>query len=218
MSYSDFPLVTVNSSRFGRRINLGNPLPGTVLDQLFRTARTYNDWSDQPVGEDTLRALYDLVKLGPTSANSSPARFVWVRSAEAKSRLAALAMDANRPKILAAPVTVVIGHDLDFPDTMAKLFPARAEMMRQYFLQPGMAEVTAMRNGTLQGGYLIIAARSLGLDCGPMSGFDNAGVDREFFAGTRIQSNFICSLGHGKPESVFPRNPRLTFEEAGRIA
>ncbi len=197
---------------------MGNPLPGTVLDQLFRTARTYNDWSDQPVGEDTLRALYDLVKLGPTSANSSPARFVWVRSAEAKSRLAALAMDANRPKILAAPVTVVIGHDLDFPDTMAKLFPARAEMMRQYFLQPGMAEVTAMRNGTLQGGYLIIAARSLGLDCGPMSGFDNAGVDREFFAGTRIQSNFICSLGHGKPESVFPRNPRLTFEEAGRIA
>jgi 3-hydroxypropanoate dehydrogenase len=197
---------------------LANPLPAAALDQLFRSARTYNDWKDEPVGEDTLHALYDLLKWGPTSANASPARFVWVRSAEGKSRLAALAMEQNRPKILAAPVTVIIGHDIDFHDAMPKLFPSRAEMMQQYFKQPGMAEVTAMRNGTLQGGYLIIAARALGLDCGPMSGFDNAGVDREFFAGTRIQSNFICSLGHGKPESVWPRNPRLTFEEAGRLA
>jgi 3-hydroxypropanoate dehydrogenase len=197
---------------------LANPLPAAALDQLFRTARTYNDWSDETVSDDTLRALYDLVKWGPTSANASPARFVWVRSAEGKARLASHAMELNRPKILAAPVTVIIGHDLDFPDTMPKLFPARGEMMQQYFKQPGVAEVTAMRNGTLQGGYLIVAARSLGLDCGPMSGFDNAAVDREFFAGTRIQSNFICSLGHGKPESVWPRNPRLTFEEAGRLA
>ncbi len=128
------------------------------------------------------------------------------------------AMDANRPKILAAPVTVIIGHDMDFPHTMPKLFPARGEMMRGYFLQAGVAEVTAMRNGSLQGAYLILAARALGLDCGPMSGFDNAAVDKSFFAGTRIQSNFICCLGHGKPESVFPRNPRLTFEEAGRFA
>jgi nitroreductase len=172
----------------------------------------------QPIADDTLHALYDLVKWGPTSANSSPARFVWVRSPEAKAQLASLAMDANRPKILAAPVTVIIGHDLDFPDTMPKLFPARGEMMRGYFQQPGVAEVTAMRNGSLQGGYLIVAARSLGLDCGPMSGFDNAGVDAAFFSGTRIQSNFICCLGHGKPESIFPRNPRLTFEEAGRLA
>ncbi len=194
------------------------PLPAAALDQLFRSARTYNDWSDKPVGEDTLRSLYDLLKWAPTSANSSPARFVWVRSTEGKSRLSSLAMELNRPKILAAPVTVIIGHDLDFPDTMPKLFPARGEMMQQYFKQPGVAEVTAMRNGTLQGGYLILAARALGLDCGPMSGFDNAGVDREFFAGTRIQSNFICCLGHGKPESVWPRNPRLTFEEAGRFA
>jgi len=197
---------------------LANPLPAAALDQLFHSARTYNDWSDEPVGEDTLRALYDLLKWGPTSANASPARFVWVRSAEGKSRLASLAMEQNRPKILAAPVTVIIGHDFDFHDAMPILFPARAEMMQQYFRQPGMAEVTAMRNGTLQGGYLILAARALGLDCGPMSGFDNEAVDREFFAGTRIQSNFICSLGHGKPESVWPRNPRLTFEEAGRFA
>lgn len=197
---------------------MAKPLPPAALDQLFRHARTYNDWSSEPVDEDTLRALYDLLKWGPTSANSNPARFVWVRSAEGKSRLASLAMEANRPKILSAPVTAIIGHDLDFPHTMPKLFPARGEMMRGYFQQSGVAEVTAMRNGSLQGAYLIVAARALGLDCGPMSGFDNAGVDQAFFAGTRIQSNFICSLGHGKPESVFPRNPRLTFEEAGRFA
>jgi len=197
---------------------LAQPLPAAALDQLFRSARTPNDWTDEPVAEETLRALYDLYKWGPTSANSSPARFVWVRSAEGKSTLASLAMEGNRPKILAAPVTVIIGHDLDFPDTMPKLFPARGEMMRQWFRHPGVAEITAVRNGSLQGAYLIIAARALGLDCGPMSGFDNAAVDKAFFAGTKIQSNFICSLGHGKPESIFPRNPRLAFEEAGRFA
>jgi 3-hydroxypropanoate dehydrogenase len=185
---------------------------------LFRHARTPNGWTDEPVPEDTVRALYDLFKWGPTSANSSPARYVWVRSAAGKAQLASLAMEANRPKILEAPVTVIIGHDLDFHESMPKLFPARGEMMRQMFRQPGVGEVTAMRNGTLQGAYLIIAARALGLDCGPMSGFNNAAVDQAFFAGTRIQSNFICSLGHGKPESIFPRNPRLSFEEAGRFA
>jgi 3-hydroxypropanoate dehydrogenase len=197
---------------------MAKPITEAALDQLFRSARTPNDWQPEPVEEGTVRALYDLLKWGPTSANGSPARFVWVQSAEAKSRLAALAMEANRPKILAAPLTAIIGYDLDFPETMPKLFPARGEMMRQMFKQPGLAEVTAMRNGSLQGGYLILAARALGLDCGPMSGFDNAAVDKEFFAGTRIQSNFICCLGHGKPESIFPRNPRLTFEEAGRFA
>ena len=190
---------------------MGHALSAEALDQLFRSARTPNDWADETIDDATLHALYDLAKWGPTSANSSPARYVWVRSAEGKSLLASLAMEANRPKILAAPVTVI-------PETMLKLFPARGEMMRGYFLQPGVAEVTAMRNGTLQGAYLIIAARALGFDCGPMSGFDNAAVDKAFFAGTRIQSNFICSLGHGKPESVWPRNPRLTFDEAGRIA
>jgi 3-hydroxypropanoate dehydrogenase len=197
---------------------MAKPIPEAALDQLFRTARTPNDWQPGPVEDTTVRALYDLLKWGPTSANGSPARFVWVHSAEAKSLLASLAMEANRPKILAAPLTVIIGYDLDFPETMPKLFPARGELMRQMFKQPGVAEVTAMRNGSLQGAYLIMAARALGLDCGPMSGFNNAGVDQAFFAGTRIQSNFICCLGHGKPESIFPRNPRLTFEEAGRFA
>jgi 3-hydroxypropanoate dehydrogenase len=194
------------------------PLAAQALNQLFRDARTPNDWMPEPIDENTVRTLYDLLKWGPTSANASPARFVWVRSPEGKALLASLAMEGNRPKILAAPLTVIIGHDLDFPDTMPKLFPARGEMMREWFRQPGVAEITASRNGTLQGAYLILAARALGLDCGPMSGFDNAGVDRAFFAGTKIQSNFICSLGHGKPESIFPRNPRLSFEEAGRFA
>jgi 3-hydroxypropanoate dehydrogenase len=193
-------------------------LPAQALDQLFSSARTYNGWTDQPVHEATVRTLYDLLKWGPTSANSCPARFVWVRSPEGKSKLASLAMESNRPKILAAPLTAIVAHDLDFPGTMLKLFPDRGEMMRQWFLQPGVAEVTAMRNGSLQGAYLIMAARALGLDCGPMSGFDNAAVDQAFFAGTRVHSNFICSLGYGKPESVLPRNPRLTFEEAGRFA
>jgi 3-hydroxypropanoate dehydrogenase len=197
---------------------MSNALSPAALDQLFRTARTPTDWRDVPVGDALIRELYDLMKWGPTSANSSPARFVWVRSPEGKAQLAELAMEQNRPKILAAPVTVIVGHDLDFPETMPKLFPARGEMMKQMFLRPGVAEITGFRNGSLQGGYLIVAARALGLDCGPMSGFDNAGVDRVFFAGTRIQSNFICCLGYGKPESIFPRNPRLTFDEAGRFA
>jgi 3-hydroxypropanoate dehydrogenase len=197
---------------------MAQSLPSAALDQLFRTARTPNDWQDTPVSDHLVHELYDLFKWGPTSANSSPARYVWVRSAEGKAQLAALAMEANRPKILAAPLTVIIGNDHDFPETMPKLFPARGEMMRQYFSSPGVAEVTAMRNGTLQGAYLIVAARALGLDCGPMSGFDNAAVDAAFFAGTAIKSNFICCLGHGKPESIWPRNPRLSFEEAGRFA
>ncbi len=197
---------------------MSNAIPASALDQLFRTARTPNDWKSEPVDDATIHALYDLLKWGPTSANATPARFVWVRSAEGKSLLASLAMEANRPKILAAPLTVIIGNDLDFPEMMPKLFPARGEMMRQMFKQPGVAEVTAMRNGSLQGAYLILAARALGLDCGPMSGFDNAAVDKAFFDGTQIKSNFICSLGYGKPESVWPRNPRLSFDEAGRFA
>jgi 3-hydroxypropanoate dehydrogenase len=197
---------------------MASALEPAALDQLFRSARTFNEWRETPVDERVVKELYDLLKWGPTSANSCPARFVWVRSSEEKSQLASLAMDKNRPKILAAPLTVIIGNDLDFPEMLPKLFPDRGEMMRQTFRQPGLREITAMRNGTLQGGYLIIAARALGLDCGPMSGFDNAAVDQAFFAGTRIQSNFICCLGYGKPNSAFPRNPRLSFEEAGRFA
>ena len=188
------------------------------LDQIFRAARTPNGWTDCPVEDATVREIYDLMKWGPTSANCSPARFVWLRSADGKATLAGLAAEPNKPKILRAPVTVVVGHDLDFAAELPKLLPHAAEVMQQYFAAPDVAEVTAMRNGTLQGAYLIVAARALGLDCGPMSGFDNAGVDKAFFSGARIQSNFICSIGYGDPASVFPRNPRLSFEEAGRWA
>ena len=193
-------------------------LNDSSLDQIFRAARTPNGWTDRPVGHDTVREIYDLMKWGPTSANSSPARFVWVRSADAKATLAGLAAQGNELKILQAPVTVIIGHDLDFAGKLGQLLPHNAEAMQKFFATPGVTEATAMRNGTLQGAYLIVAARALGLDCGPMSGFDNVGVDKAFFSGTRIQSNFICSIGYGDPASVFPRNPRLSFEEAGRWA
>lgn len=193
-------------------------LPGASQDQIFRSARTYNGWTSTPVGEAVVRETYELLKWGPTSANSSPARFVWVRSKEGKAKLAELAMEANRPKILAAPLTVIIGNDLDFASKLPKLLPHNAEVMQKAFAAPGMAEATAMRNATLQGAYLIIAARALGLNCGPMSGFNNAAVDEAFFEGTHIKSNFICSIGYGREDSVFPRNPRLSFEEAGRFA
>jgi nitroreductase len=193
-------------------------LDGSALDQLFREARTRNGWTDRPVTDDQLRELYDLLKFGPTSSNCCPARFVWVRSEDAKRRLSELAAPGNAPKILAAPVTVIVGYDLSFPEQMPKLFPARGEQMQQFFADPIIAEVTAFRNGSLQGAYVILAARALGLDCGPMSGFDNEAVNQEFFANTRIKSNFICSIGYGSDQNLFPRNPRLTFEEAGRLA
>lgn len=188
------------------------------LDLIFRSARTFNDWLDRPVDDTRVRDVYDLMKWGPTSANCSPARFVWVRSPGGKIKLAELAWERNRAKILQAPLTVIIGNDLDFAAKVPKLMPHNAEALQKAFTAPGMTEATAMRNGSLQGAYLIIAARALGLDCGPMSGFDNAGVDRKFFAGTNIQSNFICSVGYGVLASLFPRNPRLSFEEAGHFA
>ena len=189
-----------------------------ALDQLFRAARTRNAWTDRPVSEDQIRELYDLVKLGPTSANSCPARFVWVRSTEGKARLAAHVSKTNRPKVLAAPVTAIVGYDLDFADRLPQLFPARGQMMQELFRDGALAQTTAFRNSSIQGGYLILAARALGLDTGPMSGFDNERVDAEFFAGTRIKSNFICSLGYGSDENLFARNPRLSFDEAGKFA
>ena len=197
---------------------MSKELHSEALNQLFVTARTHHEWTDAPVDESIVRSLYDLLKWGPTSANCCPARFVWVRSPEGKALLASLAMDSNRMKILAAPLTAIVGNALDFPATLPALFPARGEMMRQRFLQGGGIEATAMRNATLQGGYLIVAARALGLDCGPMSGFDNAAVDRAFFAGKNIQSNFICSLGYAKEDRSVARDPRLDFEEAGWFA
>jgi 3-hydroxypropanoate dehydrogenase len=196
---------------------MSDKMNAVALDQLFRVARTRNGWTDRPVSDEQIRELYDLLKLGPTSANSCPARFVWVRAPERKARLAALASQTNGPKILAAPVTVIIGFDLDFAEQLPKLFPARGQKMKELFQNADLAHTTAFRNASLQGGYLILAARALGLDTGPMSGFDNKAVDHEFFAGTRIKSNFLCSIGYGSDENLFPRNPRLTFEEAGRF-
>jgi nitroreductase len=194
-------------------------LGDSALDQLFRSARTRNGWTDQSVPEALIRELYELLRMGPTSANACPARFVWVRSPEGKQRLSDLASETNKAKILEAPWTVIVGYDLDFSESLPKLFPAKGEAMRKNFKSDAkLAEVTAFRNGTLQGGYLILAARALGLDTGPMSGFNNAGVDAAFFAGTSIRSNFLCSLGYGNDRNLFPRNPRLSFEEAGRIA
>jgi 3-hydroxypropanoate dehydrogenase len=190
-----------------------------ALDQLFRAARTPNGWTNTPVEDNLVYQLYDLMKWGPTASNSCPARFIWVRSSEGKSQLASVTMPPNRPKILAAPLTVIIGNDLGFSDSLPKLVsPERVPVVQGMLKTPGLTESMAMRNGSLQGAYLILAARALGLDCWPMSGFDNAGVDREFFAGTRIQSNFLCSLGYANPELVHPRGPRLTFGEAGRFA
>ncbi len=193
-------------------------LAPAALDQLFRQARSCNEWTEKEVDEATVRQLYDLLKFGPTSANSSPARIVWVRTPEARAQLAAVASPGNRPKLLSAPLVAIVGNDLSFADALPKLLPAdRAETMQEMFKDAALAEATAMRNGSLQGAYLIMAARALGLDCGPMSGFGQKAVDDLFFAGTNIKSNFLCCLGYGK-EPPFPRNPRLSFEEAGRFA
>lgn len=188
-----------------------------ALDQLFRTARTQNSFQDRPVEDSQLRALYDLLKWAPTSANASPARFVFVKSAEAKQKLAPALSEGNLAKTLAAPVTAIIAFDQDFHEKLPYLFPHTDA--KSWFDGPreGRYEA-AFRNGTLQGAYLILAARALGLDAGPMSGFDAAKVDEAFFAGTVIKSNFLVNLGYGDPAGVFPRLPRLSFDEAARIA
>ncbi len=195
---------------------MSKPLNDQALDQVFRTARSVNFWTPDKVSDALLHQVYDLAKFGATSANASPARFVFVSTPQAKARLEPLLSEGNRAKSMAAPVTVIIGHDLNFAEQMPKLFPSNPDA-RHWFSAPGVTEITAMRNGTLQGAYLMLAARMLGLDCGPMSGFDNAGVDAEFFAGTQIKSNFLCNLGYGSDENVFPRSPRLGFEEACQI-
>jgi len=187
------------------------------LDTLFRTARTYYSWADTPVTRVQMQAIYDLTRMGPTSANCQPARFVWCESAEAKERLAACVSDGNRPKVLAAPATVVVGMDMAFYEKLPQLFPHDQTARSWFEGKPDVIRDTAFRNSTLQGAYLIMAARSLGLDCGPMSGFDKAKVDAAFFAGTTIETNFICSVGHGTEEKLFPRLPRLSFEEACEI-
>ena len=185
-----------------------------ALDQIFRTARSLSFWLDKPVGDDTLRRLYDLMKWGPTSANSSPARILFLRTPEAKQRLIPALSPTNVEKVQTAPVTAIIGYDLRFYDRLPQLFPHAPGYRDHFANSPALAEVTARRNSSLQGAYLIIAARALGLDCGPMSGFDNAKVDQEFFPLTHVRSNFLCNLGYGDRSRLHPRNPRLSFEEA----
>ena len=187
-----------------------------ALDTIFRGARSQNKWLDKPVSPALLMAVYDLMRFGPTSANCSPARIVFVVSPEAKARLKPLLAPTNIEKTMTAPAVAIVGYDLDFPEHLPRLFPHNPGA-NDWFNDPAHRQTTAFRNGSLQGGYLIIAARALGLDCGPMSGFSNEGVDREFFAGTNVKSNFICALGYGDPSGLFERNPRLTFDEACQI-
>jgi 3-hydroxypropanoate dehydrogenase len=192
------------------------PVADAVLAQLFTEARTRNAWSDRPVSEDLLRKLYDLTKFGPTAVNATPARFVFVTSPEAKARLIPLMGEGNREKTLQAPVNVIIGHDIEFHETLPVLFP-HAPGARDWFADEAGRRETAFRNSSLQGGYFLLAARALGLDVGPMSGFDPAGVKAEFFPDSTVEPNFIVNLGYGTDENLFPRSPRLGFEEAASI-
>jgi 3-hydroxypropanoate dehydrogenase len=206
---------------------MNQPLDDQALDQIFRTARTYTAWLDKPVTDETLRQIYDLMKWGPTSANASPARFVLVRSKEARERLRPTLSPGNVDKTMTAPVTVIVAYDLLFFAKLPKLFPHNPKMRDLFASNPQLVEVTAKRNSSLQGAYLMIAARALGLDCGPMSGFDNARLDEEFFGAGKecegceqeffpdghVKSNFLCNLGYGDPAKLFPRGPRLEFGE-----
>lgn len=194
---------------------MNDRLSDTALDQLFRAARSRNAWRDEPLPDERWRELYDLVKMGPTSANVSPARFVFLVSDAAKQRIAPHLSGANRGKSMAASAIVIIGQDMAFADRMPDLFPHNPSA-RFWFADPAVAEETASRNAALQGAYLILAARALGLDAGPMSGFDRAGVDTEFFTGTNIRANFLCALGVGS-DDPFPRLPRLSFEDACQL-
>lgn len=191
-------------------------LDDAALDQLFRTARSYNGYTDAPVTRAQMDEIWELMKMGPTSANQLPARLVWCESDEAKQRLAKHASGTNGPKILAAPVTVIIGMDMEFYEQLPELFPP-ADAKSWFVGKPELIEVSAIRNSTLQGAYFIMAARAIGLDAGPMSGFDNAGVDAEFFAGTAIRSNFISTLGVGDPATIFGRLPRPPFDRFNTV-
>jgi 3-hydroxypropanoate dehydrogenase len=199
---------------FGRSPSM--PIPDDALDTIFRRARTHKHWKDAPLSPAILMAIYDLMRWGPTSANCSPARILFVVSKEAKERLGPHLLPDNVAKTMAAPATAIVGYDLDFARYIPYLYPQDPDA-KGWFDNPSVAERTALRNGSLQGGYLIIAACALGLDCGPMSGFDNEGVDRAFFADSRVKSNFLCNIGYGDPEALHARGPRLSFDQACRI-
>ncbi len=195
---------------------MGKRVADNALNTLFFEARTHNGWQDRPVDEALLREIWDIAKWGPTSANCSPARIAFVVSPAAKEKLKPCLMEGNVAKTMAAPATAIIGHDMEFYERLPELFPHTDA--RSWFVgKPAMIESTAFRNGTLQGAYFMLAARAAGLDCGPMSGFDNAKVDEAFFAGTTVRSNFLCNLGYGDPAHLHPRNKRLSFEDASRI-
>jgi 3-hydroxypropanoate dehydrogenase len=191
-------------------------IPESALDQIFRTARTYPGFQDQPVTPDTLRQIYDLMKWGPTTMNTSPCRIVFVTSAAAKQKLAPALSAGNLDKTMVAPATAILAYDLEFYEKLTRLFP-HTDARKNFAGKPELIATAAFRNASLQGGYFIVAARALGLDCGPMSGFDNATVDAAFFPDGKIKSNFLCNIGYGNPASVKPRNPRLSFDEACRI-
>jgi 3-hydroxypropanoate dehydrogenase len=204
---------------------MSTPLNNVALDTLFHQARTHNVWLDQPVSDDLLRQLYDLMKFGPTSANSNPARILFLRTHAAKQRLRPALSATNAEKTMKAPVTAILAYDLKFFEETPKLFPNNPAMANIFSGSAQLAEITAFRNASLQGGYFILAARALGLDCGPMSGFDNAKVDAEFLTSAagnppsfhHVKSNFLCNIGYGDASKLFPRNPRLTFDEACRL-
>jgi 3-hydroxypropanoate dehydrogenase len=191
-------------------------LDATALDKLFRNARTHNGWLDKPVSDSLLTELHDLMKWAPTSANCWPLRVVFLKSPAAKARIMPLLMEGNRAKTEAAPATAILGMDLDFPETLPKLFP-HADARSWFVGNDALIEATAFRNSSLQGAYFMLAARALGLDCGPMSGFDADKVNAEFFAGTKIKTNFICNLGYGDAAQLFPRSPRPDFAEVCKI-
>jgi 3-hydroxypropanoate dehydrogenase len=207
---------------------MSESIADAAMDTLFREARTYSAWQDRPVTDQTLRDLYDLLKWAPTSANAAPARFAFLRTEEAKERLRPALAPLNVEKTMTAPVTVIVAYDLKFFDQLPKLFPQSPGMKQLFESNPELVEATAKRNSSLQGAYLIMAARALGLDCGPMSGFDPAKVDEEFFAAGKpcfgcdqeffpeghVKTNFLCNLGYGDPSKLFPRLPRLPFNEA----
>ena len=192
-------------------------LDDRALDIVFRNARTHNEWLDDPVTDDDLRAIFEAMKFGPTTANSSPARFVFLRSRESREKLAPHLSEGNREKTLRAPMCAIVAYDLEFYERLDRLFPHDRTARSWFAGKDEHIRVTALRNGSLQGAYFIIAARSLGFDCGPMSGFDNDGVDAAFFSGSGWRSNFLCNLGHGDASKLFPRNPRLDFDDACRI-
>jgi 3-hydroxypropanoate dehydrogenase len=207
---------------------MGRKVDDAALDILFREARTHYKWQDKPVTDETLHSLYDVMKWAPTSANAEPARFAFLRTREAKERLRPALAPMNVDKVMTAPVTVIVAYDLRFYSQLPKLFPHNTGMAKLFESNPEMVEITARRNSSLQGAYMIVAARAIGLDCGPLSGFDNAKVDEEFFAAGKpcfgcdqeffpeghVKSNFICNLGYGDPSVLFPRLPRLAFNEA----